>query len=317
MRLKGRSIAVIGAGISGLACARELKDHGAEVTVLEKSRSLSGRCASRLWEGHVVDHGAQYFTIRDEGFRERIMETCAGVLRTLEAPVVPLGEAKPPGNEPRWYHVEGNNRLGRALAGELPVQFETFIDSLEAVASGVVVAGRKYDAAVSTAPWPQTALLLGDINTVGGGFAPCLTAFYEYEGMWLGRTQEVYARTNAKLPLAWSACENHKAGRVKGARTVMVVQASVEFSIKNLEADPSEWVPVLQDLLEEAWHLPKAKRLATFAHRWRFARCIEPVRFWNLPAGIFVSGDVCTASRVESAWLAGRATARQILGWFS
>ncbi|MBJ7286116.1 MAG: FAD-dependent oxidoreductase, partial [Akkermansiaceae bacterium] len=40
-------IAVIGAGISGLVCARHLVASGQEVTVLEKSRSLGGRCATR------------------------------------------------------------------------------------------------------------------------------------------------------------------------------------------------------------------------------------------------------------------------------
>ena len=41
------TVAVIGAGISGLTCARTLADHGLPVTVFEKSRGVGGRMATR------------------------------------------------------------------------------------------------------------------------------------------------------------------------------------------------------------------------------------------------------------------------------
>jgi NADPH-dependent 2,4-dienoyl-CoA reductase/sulfur reductase-like enzyme len=44
------TVAVIGAGISGLTCARTLADHGVSVTVFEKSRGLGGRMATRRSE---------------------------------------------------------------------------------------------------------------------------------------------------------------------------------------------------------------------------------------------------------------------------
>ena len=40
-------VAVIGAGIAGLACARELQSHGLSVDVFEKSRGPSGRMSTR------------------------------------------------------------------------------------------------------------------------------------------------------------------------------------------------------------------------------------------------------------------------------
>jgi renalase len=51
-------VAVVGAGLSGLAAARELTANGHEVIVFEKSRGLGGRLASRRAEGTVVDHGS-------------------------------------------------------------------------------------------------------------------------------------------------------------------------------------------------------------------------------------------------------------------
>ena len=61
-------VAVIGAGIAGLACARTLAQAGCEVTVFEKSRGFGGRMACRQTPFGTHDHGAQYFTVRDKRF---------------------------------------------------------------------------------------------------------------------------------------------------------------------------------------------------------------------------------------------------------
>ncbi len=41
------TVAVIGAGMTGITCARALADAGFDVTVFEKSRGLGGRMATR------------------------------------------------------------------------------------------------------------------------------------------------------------------------------------------------------------------------------------------------------------------------------
>ena len=56
-------VAIVGAGVAGLAAARRLAGHGIPVTVLEKSRGLGGRCATRRVRTGSdelrFDHGAQ------------------------------------------------------------------------------------------------------------------------------------------------------------------------------------------------------------------------------------------------------------------
>ncbi|WP_269139402.1 FAD-dependent oxidoreductase [Burkholderia vietnamiensis] len=47
-------IAIVGAGIAGLACARVLSDAGHHVTVYEKSRGVGGRMSTRR---ELVVHG--------------------------------------------------------------------------------------------------------------------------------------------------------------------------------------------------------------------------------------------------------------------
>ncbi len=308
-------VAVIGAGVAGLSCARALQDAGVSVVVFEKSRSLGGRCATRRWEGHVVDHGAQYFTLRSEAFRAILETVCPGELEQIQAAFLDATGGEIPAESPRWFHRQGNNRLGKALLGGLPVRMETPVNSVVEAGGQWLLGGESFSAVVSTAPWPQTAGLLG--MSVGEYYAPCLTAFFSYEGSWAGTSRGVYARLDRESALAWSACENHKPGRVIPGQTVFVAQASPAWSGEFFEAPPEQWAAGLQWQLEEKWALPTEARRASFTHRWRFARLITSPELPELPTGFFVGGDVRLESRVESAWLSGLQTATQVIEWYA
>ena len=65
-------VAVIGAGLSGLMCARLLTQAGNRVRVFDKARGPGGRMATRRRGDLRFDHGAQYFTARDPRFRRLI-----------------------------------------------------------------------------------------------------------------------------------------------------------------------------------------------------------------------------------------------------
>ena len=65
-------IAVIGAGLAGLSCARHLQQQGLEVQLFEKSRGAAGRMSTRRGDDWQCDHGAQYFTARDPDFRTEV-----------------------------------------------------------------------------------------------------------------------------------------------------------------------------------------------------------------------------------------------------
>jgi len=310
-------IGVIGAGISGLVCARALQKAGHEVTVLEKSRSLGGRCATRRFGDHVVDHGVQYFTLRDPQVRREVEAVTGADLHKITAPIL---QAEPKGavyreGEERFYLGSGNNRLGGLLADKLEVLTEMEVPRLEKSWRKWKAAGREFDAVVSCAPWPQTAALLG-IKVTEAGYEPCLTVLLEY---LVGRVGEAgaYARIDASGndPLAWIACENVKTGRVAEGCTVYVIQASPEYSRQHIEQNPEYWASDLQVLLEKAWNLDPSKRGSVFAHRWRYARRREGAsKPKDLPKGIFLCGDSMTDSRLESVWKSGRTTAELILG---
>jgi len=309
-------VGIIGAGISGLVCGRTLQKAGHQVTVLEKSRSLGGRCATRKFGDHVVDHGLQYFTLRDPAVRNEVEEVAGAELQKLNAPIL---QAEPKGSvyregEERFYLLSGNNRLGKMLAADLEVVTETEVPKLEKSGRKWKVAGREFDAVVSGAPWPQTSALLG-IRIPEPGYDPCLTVLLEYR---VGRAggEGAYARIDAsgKDPLAWIACENVKAGRVAEGCTVYIIQASPAYSREHIEQNPEFWASDLQVLLESVWGLDPAQRASVFAHRWRYARRKEGAGApKDLPKGVFLCGDSITDSRLESVWKSGRMTAEKVL----
>ena len=51
-------VLIVGAGPTGLACARALRDAGRDVTVIESSSRVGGRLGSTVVEGIVCDLGA-------------------------------------------------------------------------------------------------------------------------------------------------------------------------------------------------------------------------------------------------------------------
>ena len=308
-------IAVVGAGISGLVCAKHLVAGGQEVTVLEKSRSLGGRCATRKFGEHIVDTGAQYFTVRDPIVRKEIEQVAGVQFKKITQPILiagKKGEVYREGEE-RFYIGNGNNRLGAMLADGLEIRKEVEVGAVTLVGKEWEVAGGRYDVVVSSAPWPQSARILGR-SEAGVGYEPNLTALLEYRESWSGSE---YAQIDPRGadPLRWVACENAKVGRVVDGSTVYVIQASADYSRENLEKKPEEWVGDLQGRLEKAWGLNPERRGQVMSHRWRYARREKvsghPV---ELPKGLYLCGDSEVDSRVESVWRSGKETAEKILG---
>jgi predicted NAD/FAD-dependent oxidoreductase len=308
---EGMQIAVIGAGISGLVCARRLVTEGHQVVVLEKSRSLGGRCATRKFGDHVVDTGVQYFTLRDEEVRKEVEEAAGDHLRKLEKPILVKGEIYRSGEE-RFYLAPGNNRLGAFLAEGLEVKREMEVAAVSRINGKWSIAGGEYDVVISSAPWPQTAGLFG-LEKTTTSYDPNLTVLLEYKIPW---NEAAYAKMDpdGKDPLAWVACENAKAGRIQEGRAVYVIQASADYSRENLEKKPEDWILDLQLRFEKQWGMDPVQRGAVFGHRWRYARreskMGEPD---GLPEGLYVCGDSFVDSRLESVWKSGNNTARKIL----
>lgn len=70
---------IVGAGISGLSCAKHLHDRGIAVRVIDQGYRIGGRCSTRrTYEGEVIaDHGTPSFEAKDPEFEDAVSEWIA------------------------------------------------------------------------------------------------------------------------------------------------------------------------------------------------------------------------------------------------
>lgn len=170
------TVGVIGAGIAGLACAQRLQAAGLRVTVLEKSRGLGGRIATRRIDSAIAfDHGAQYFTVRDATFDAQVELWCAaGAAALWSGRIVSVNQGlveELPEPLHRYVGTPGMNAIAKSLAAGLNVQTNVAVRSvsrsldrwlLEDATSAPI---GPFDMLISTAPPQQTQLLLGHLSS--------------------------------------------------------------------------------------------------------------------------------------------------------
>lgn len=320
---RARSVAVIGAGMAGLACARALADAGIAVTVFEKSRGTGGRMSTRRRDEAAWDHGAQYFTARDPAFRAEVGEWVRqGHAARWEPRLAVLGSAKQPDTSEQPERFVGAPRMtspAAHLAQGLTVLTEHTVAQLERDAGAwrIVTAEHgthgPFDAVALANPAPQARRLLLPVSPALAGSAasvtmqPCWAAMLRYESSISLPFDGAFVNEG---PLRWVARNSAKPGRA-GAEA-WVLHASAEWSVAYLEAAAEE----AGALLVEAFRALGAPQPAGWsAHRWRFSLAETPLDvecLWDPGVRVGACGDWVLGGRVEGAWLSGRHLARRI-----
>jgi hypothetical protein len=338
-------IAIIGAGMAGIACARTLAQAGHRVTVFEKSRGVGGRMATRQTSFGSFDHGAQYFTVRDARFA-KALDTVPGLCRPWSANTVrvldPLGRvaaAGLPGRESHWVPVPGMNALVKRWAEPLQGQIElqTRVTRIERDAthahqwqlrtSGEDDSQRVFggfDAVLLALPSAQTAGLLQSTTLAKSlvqqisqvQVAPCWTLMLAFPqamqpGMYALGPQWNAARSSHHR-IAWLTRESSKPGRELVER--WTVQASAAWSQEHLNDDEDRVQAKLLKAFSEITGIRAQPSFAT-VHRWHYAQTIQALgtsHAWDTKARIGVCGDWCLGHRVEDAFISGLELALQV-----
>jgi len=111
-------VAVVGAGMAGIACARTLMQAGHRVTLIDENPEVGGRMATRRTEYGGFDTGVQYFTVRDARFELALRSTATRAVRAWSASTVrvldELGRvlaSAPPPSEPHFVAAPGMSAL--------------------------------------------------------------------------------------------------------------------------------------------------------------------------------------------------------------
>lgn len=323
-----KSVGVIGAGIAGLACAQTLGNAGVPVTVFEKSRGVGGRCATRRIDSTTgVDHGAQYFTVRDARFAAEVEQWCAvgaaalwlGRIVSLNCGVVTeLSEHKD-----RFVGVPGMSAIAKSLGERLDVRTNAAVQAISRnydewhVQDATGAMHGPFDALILTVPPLQARALVGSHSTVMAEsltsvrMTPCWAVL-----MQLKETLQVPfdAAFVHESPLAWIASNDSKPQRETG--NCWTLHATADWSRGHLEQSADD---VTRALVHQFWHvIAQPTQLPEFVagHRWRYAMPIDPLpqRFLlDPPIRLAACGDWCGAPRVEGAYLSGLATANALL----
>ena len=315
------TIAVVGAGIAGLACARELHGAGHSVAVFDKGRGLGGRIATHRLPLVGFDHGAQYVTARDPGFAAYLdLAANAGVAARWAPSVV--GALPAPTDHTPWYvGVPGMSGLARPLATGLDVHQQVRIVEITPDGMGwslLTTSGDTlgpFDAIVLAVPAPQAADLCESFDDVVATLAhvqmsPCWCVMLAFADR-LDVPWDV--RVPPTGPLAWIARNSSKPGRAAGWDT-WVLHATPTFSREHLDSDAEGVCDVLAAAFREIDGFAGAPRLAA-AHRWLYSRVATPFGgacLWDAERRLGLCGDWCIDARVEAGWLSGRALAARI-----
>ena len=115
-------VLIVGAGLAGLCAARELQRAGRSVCVLDKGRGVGGRLASRRMGSAVLDHGAQYFTLRSVQARNLLAAWFEdGTLQEWARGFALAGGGRKLDEVPRYIVPQGMNGLAKLLAEGLTV----------------------------------------------------------------------------------------------------------------------------------------------------------------------------------------------------
>lgn len=310
-------VVVVGAGIAGLMAAKSLVKSGHDVVIVDKGRSPGGRIATRRIDDATLDHGAQFFTVRDSLFELHVSEWITSGVVTEWCRGFDTTSQNNDGY-PRYRGVRGMTDIAKHLAQGLDVRCNTLAFSIAPGTSskwqlkiddGSVLDA---DAIIVTCPLPQAYALL-------------VTASIELPESML-RTE--YDRTicllvvlNKPSALAipggmqnpdetFSFIADNALKGISSA-VALTMHANPKFSLEHWDTATDD---VQRLLLARAkpW-IGDATVATSQIKKWRLATplTIWPERYWTNDM-IVLAGDAFGGPKIEGAALSGLAAANYL-----
>jgi predicted NAD/FAD-dependent oxidoreductase len=307
-------VVVVGAGIAGLMAAQSLVENGHDVVVVDKGRSPGGRLATRRIDNATLDHGAQFFTVRDPLFKSHVekwiasgvvTEWCRGFDSTAQ------------NNDgfPRYRGVRGMTDIAKHLAQGLDVRCNTLAFSIARgtttkwqvnIDDGSVLDA---DAIIVTSPLPQTYALLvtADIELPESMMRTeydrtiCLLAV-------LNQSSAVASPGGLQNPDETFSFIADNAIKGISSAVALTLHANPQFSLEHWDA-PQQDVHDLLLTRAKPW-IGDATVVTSQVKKWRFATplTIWQERYWANEM-IVLAGDAFGGPKIEGAALSGLAAA--------
>ena len=329
-------VAIIGAGLSGVTCGRQLQAAGLRVCLLDKSRGLGGRMATRRVSGHAendlrVDHGLRYWQPQSDGLKALTEELVAAeVLKPWDASfyeIRQVGVTTPEVESETRYVADagmsaiakyltkaftpGENLLTNHRAMRLRYQEDGWQIECE---GGEIVRAKQCAIAI---PAPQAAELLQNtdapedlseaishLNAVA--YIPCITVIAGYHSRYSNQMGELDSKGWAVTDFVgtstdWIALDSSK--RADASSPVIVIHSKVNFAQQYI--DSGDLQPAASVLLRA-----NARKFADWMaqpnwfqiHRWRYAyvETSYPASVLSASETLACGGDWCVSPSGQS-----------------
>ena len=331
-------IGIVGAGAGGAAAAYVLDGAlaDASITIVEKSGGVCGRAATRRRGECTYDYGANYVKSDDERVNELLTETLDSEgLVEVEGPVYTfdregtVSEGRDD-DEHKWTYRAGLTQIAkRLLAGtDATVEHRTRVETVTREGESWTLADTDgeewgpFDVLLLNPPAPQTADLLRSAEwdaPVRAALAEAVGAV-PYRSIWTAVLHYPFeidppyyavVNTDREHEVGWVSREECKPGHVPEGESLLVVQASPDWSAEHYDDSVEENVAELTDLTSELLGDPRLTEPDWTDHQgWRYALPDEGVSSEIVRSaeehGLYCVGDwVAGEARVHAALRSG------------
>ncbi len=315
-------VAVIGAGMAGLACARILRRSGCYVEVFEQDRIIGGRMATTRLGLVPFDHGAQYVTARSDLFRSYLDELTGSGYAARWSPTASNG-AQASLLMPWYVGTPGMSSIVRPLAEGVRLHTDRRVHTLQRSDKGWYLwfedesSAGPYQAIAVATPAPEARLLLGRIEELAQPLervrvSPCWAVLVRLEDR-VFPTQDVFSDMSEVV--RWVARNNAKPSRPQRGDHV-IIHASPGWT---RETEDVETDVVASELWNEVCNilsLPPIRPAQISAHLWRHGLVEEALGetfLFSTKHLVGVAGDWCLGRLAEHAYESGIGLGRTIV----
>lgn len=306
-------VAVIGAGLAGLSMAQHLQAHGKTVILLDKSRGIGGRVATRRLYEALLDHGLPYFQVQGP-YTRYLIEQYPQTLQPW------------PGQPGAYAAPLGNTAIAKVMGAGLSVQRQYCVAEIHLGSQAWTVQGAAADnppiqaqALVLAIPAPQAIALLDTLPPSPAQaailqtlaqvvFNPCLTVMVGYPLSLQEKLPQRGMIQGEGDKLQWVIEDSSK--REKPNQLALCLHSTPAFAA----AHDLDWTAGVNVLLGD-WIAQAgpafSEPLWVQGHRWRYAFTQKPlgieVVVGEFPRPLLCCGDWCLGSTAEAALASGRA----------
>jgi len=322
------SIAIIGAGLSGLTAAKILEGY-ANITIFEKSRGVSGRMSTRRSEAYSFDHGAQYFKVKSDEFKEFITPMILdGTIKTWDARLVEFKNRqlterqKWKQSDPYYVGVPGMNSIAKHLAKDLSVCLNVCVKTLKKNNNKWKLKDDsdkllgEYDWVISTIPPEQALKVLPES-------IPFVEKISDFKmkscfALMLGFKKILPLEFDAAVvhgeDISWISVDSSKPGRNKNFS--LLVHSTNQWADEHFEDNREQLIELLRNQTSKVINCDLSNATHQVIHGWRYANIEKrsgETHYLDNNQNIAVCGDWFIQGRVESAFISGFEMATNLL----